>query len=116
MKKDRIPSRDQLQQTINELGFDLTLAPDFSLSVDQGFVPMKFKGDDSVGFELFRLEPAELADFPHVTDPDSFGVSLLFGSSMQDAACALIVGCALAKECDAQVSYEDEEPQSLDEF
>jgi hypothetical protein len=68
-----------------------------------------------VGFELYSGETEEFLDGDEellslIGDRD-FCISLSWRGSMKDCAAAMIVSCALAKSCDAVISYEGEPPE-----
>lgn len=116
----RVPTRVELQASIDSLGFDLKLHPELDLRSDTGFSPCILAGVEDVGFELFGQPSADVAD----GDPDlvemigenDFSISMVWRSSMQDCACVMIVSSAMAKDYGAVISYEGEPPVSLDEL
>lgn len=117
MRRADVPTRALLQQTIDSIGFDLLLYPEFDLLVSNGFCPCTLEGVEDVGFELHR-EPIEslredqsLRDMAQDRD---FCLTMTWGGRMQDCTVALIVCAALAKLCGATVSYEGEQPQGFE--
>ncbi len=117
LKKSNVPSRDQLQASIDALGFDMQLDPDLNLLVDDGFSPNVLEGRPDIGLELGRESAGEvLADADQlieaVGDRD-LCITMSWHGSMADCACALIVACALATDYGAVVSYGCEPPDAL---
>ena len=114
-----IPNRAALQESIDALGCDLQLAPALELARDTGFSACVFNGLP-VGFEL---TPSSTRDAAH-DDPDfvamaagrDFCIGLSWGGSMRDYVAAMIVSCALARDFDAVVSFEGDEPTSTREL
>ena len=64
--ESRVPSRDDWQQAIEQLGFPTVLESSLDLRRDTGFRPTTYKGH-ATGFE-FSLEPAAdiIASYPHI--------------------------------------------------
>ncbi|HEY0584858.1 MAG TPA: hypothetical protein VGD52_01890 [Pseudoduganella sp.] len=117
LKQAAIPSRQDLQAAVDALGFDLKLYPELDFAKDSGFSPCTLGGTPDVGFELYSGEAAEFLDGDEdllelVGDRD-FCISMSWRGSMKDCAAAMIVSCALAKLCDAVISYEGYPPEPL---
>lgn len=115
----RIPARAELQESVDALGCDLQLHAALDLARDTGFSPCVFNGID-VGFELSPSTTAEAAhgdsDFVAMADGRDFCLGLSWGGSMKDCVAAMIVSCALARDFDAVVSFEGDEPTSAKEL
>lgn len=113
-----VPDRKALQTAIDDLGFDLQLHPEFTAFEDSGFSPCSFKGEDGAGFEISYGEAAELIEedeeFATLADGRDYCISLVWHSSLKDLACVMIVSVALAKYFDAIISYEGDEPESIE--
>lgn len=120
INRNQVPDRKSLQAAIDQLGFDLQLHPDFTPFEDSGFSPCTFKGVEGAGFEISYDEAAELIDedeeLAALADGKDYCISLEWHSSMKDLACAMIVSTALAKYFDAIISYEGDEPESIEEL
>ena len=120
LDKESVPSRDQLQRTIDDLGFDLKLDPEFTPFDDEGFSPCVLNGESEVGFEIY-YEPSEdvLEDdeeFKAIANGMNFCISMCWGGSLKDCACVMIVSSALAKEFGAIISYQGEDPEPLEKM
>jgi len=120
VRSDLLPDRASLQKWIDALGYDLKLDPDLSLRDDEGYSPCVLDGKAEAGFELESGSAAEMADgdedFLALASGRDFCVSMTWRSSMKDCAAIMIVSCALAKNCDALISYEGEDPESLEKM
>ncbi len=118
VQSDLLPDRASLQKWIDALGYDLKLDPDLSLRDDEGYSPCVLEGEAEAGFELESGSAAEMADgdddFLALAEGRDFCVSMTWRSSMKDCAAVMIVSCALAKNCDAVISYEGDDPDSLE--
>lgn len=118
--KTKIPNKDALQASIDALGFNLRLDPEFTPFEDEGFSPCSLNGNDDVGFEIY-YEPAadiieEDEEFEEVVQGKDYCISMCWGGSMEDCASVFIVSCALAKDFDAIISFEGEEPDPVDKL
>lgn len=118
LKKSQVPGCDALQASIDALGFDLTLYPDFNPLEDSGFLSCTLNGLAGVGFELSCESADELVhgdkQLQGIAGENDYGMSLVCGGSVEDCACAMIVSCALAKDFGAIVSSGGEPPEPLD--
>jgi hypothetical protein len=120
IRRVTVPDRASLEASINSLGYDLLLDPEFSLYEDTGFLPCQLDGVSGFGFQVFHESVEEILEAipdlaPHVKDSD-YCLSFVWGGSMRDAVCAMMVSCAFAKDFDAVVSYEGEEPSSVQDL
>lgn len=120
LKRDRVPTRQALQASIDDLGFDLQLDPALDLIKDEGFSPCTFYGTPEIGFELFSEPAADVIDddedlLAMIGEADHC-ISLIWRGSLEDCAAAMIVSCALAKTFGAVISYEGEPAESLDDL
>lgn len=115
-----VPDRSALQSSIEALGFDLQLHPDFTPFTDSGFSPCLLEGREGPGFEICYQSTAEATEgdegFSALAGDRDFCISMVWRGSMKDLACVMIVSCALAKDFGAVVSYEGEDPSSFDEM
>ena len=123
LAKDKVPSKEQWQSAIDELNFSIRLQiyPELKPFEDEGFSPCVW-GDTEhdVGFEIF-YEPSEDIhdddeDLIEIINGNDYAISMCWGGSMKDCAAVMIVSCALAKSFGAVISYEGEEPESLDKL
>jgi hypothetical protein len=117
LKKLNVPSQNALQASIDALGFDLKIDPDMKLLVDTGFSPCQLNGVGDVGFELLYEDSKSLIagneEFRFIAGENDVCISFSWGGRMKDFACVMIVSCALAKDFDAVVTYEGQEPGNL---
>lgn len=118
LRSESLPNRSALQGWIDDLGFDLQLCPDLDLKSDQGFSPCVLEGDSDVGPELWPSTTAQAADgddgILEMAGARDFCVSMAWRGSMKDCAAVMIISCALAKYCDAVISYEGEAPEPFE--
>lgn len=109
---DRIPSREQWQEAIAALEFDLQLDPTLDPRSSSGYVPCTLAGE-AAGFELsFESEIDE--DLQDVAQGKQACFTFRWGGSMRECACVLIASSALAAKFGAVVSYGGEDPDELD--
>lgn len=117
LKKSQIPSREALQASIDQIGFDMKVDPELKLLDDTGFSPCRLNGLSDVGFELFPGNSEEVTgddeDFKAIAGDNDFCLSFSWGGRMEDLACTMIVSCALAKDFGAVISYEGDEPGDI---
>ena len=117
LKKSKVPSRAALQASIDALGYDLQLYPELDLFRDSGFSPCVLHGNRDVGFELYSQDSSEVTngneDFAQIAGENDFCTAMVWGSSMKDLACVMIVSCALARDFAAVISYEGQQTLSL---
>jgi len=116
--RERVPDRVALQASIDDLGFDLILHPEYTPFKDYGFLPFVLNGEQGPGIDIEYQEAGELLD-EHGTLRDvvanrDYCISMAWHGSMRDLACAMIVSYALAKEFGAVVSYEGKVPEPLE--
>jgi hypothetical protein len=112
-----IPDRDQWQAAIEKLTYDLQLAPEFSPFGDGGFLPCTLNGEKELGFEIAYGTTDECVEEgdpfeKHIGNRSDY-ISLSWGSSFKDCACALIATLALIKSFDAVTTYDGEVPDSI---
>lgn len=117
LRRSQVPDRAALQASIDALGFNLKLHPEFTPFEDSGFLPFTLNGEEGPGFEIEYQDLTDIADGDEDLEALAGGrdhcISMAWRSSMKDLACVMIVSCALTKDFDAIVSYEGEAPQSL---
>lgn len=116
--KARVPDRAALQSSIDALGFDLKLHPDFTPFSDSGFSPFVLNGEAGPGFEIFYQPTDDVVGgdkaFRALAEGRDHCISMSWRGSMKDLACVMIVSCALTKDFGAIVSYEGDDPEPLD--
>ena len=117
INKSDIPTKEQLQGTIDQLGYDLKLDPELSLKEDEGFSPCVLKGETDVGFELFCEPTSDVVEddeeFEEMAGGKDTCITMNWGGSFKDCSCVLIVSYALMKEYGAITTYEGEELDTL---
>ena len=110
LKSSCVPTRDQWQQAIDCVGFDLKLDLKFEPRTNVGFVPCKLNGAES-GVEMYFDDSTEfMGTFRAIAAERDCCISFRWASSIEEAACAMIASFALASEYDAVVSFEGESP------
>lgn len=118
VSRDRVPDRSRLQASLEALGFDLKLPPEYTPFGDSGFLPMSLNGEEGPGFEIGYLPASELIGGDEALAQIAAGrdccISMAWHGSMKDLACVMMVSCALAKDFESVVSYEGEAPEPLD--
>lgn len=123
INKGSVPGKEAWQKSIDDLNFKIRLQidPELEPLEDEGFSPCVWGNtDDDVGFEIY-YEPSE---YIHDDDEDlikiiggrDYCISMCWGGSMKDCAAVMIACCALAKDFGAVISYEGEEPDTLDKL
>ena len=117
IQRSSVPGRGALQASIDGLGFDLKFHLEFDLTSDSGFLPLVLNGQDGLGFEVLGTSTAEMAELGDellsLAGERDYCISMVWGSSMKDLACVMILSCALTKDFGAVVSYEGSPPESL---
>ena len=121
LKKGNIPHKDQLQASIDALGFDLKLDPEFTPFEDEGFSPCILRGENDVGFEIF-YEPTSILieededdkEFIELIGDNDYSIGLSWGGSYKDCTCVLMVSIALAKDFGAIISYEGDGKETIE--
>jgi hypothetical protein len=103
LQRASMPSPTEWQSAIDAAGFPISLWTDFDVDLHTGFLPCKYRGQDS-GFEYYAervtaLSPEIKAINPHL----DFQVTLRFGSDLIECAAASCAGAALCLKCDAVI-------------
>ncbi|MCG8429291.1 MAG: hypothetical protein MI754_18215 [Chromatiales bacterium] len=118
--RDKVPTREALQASIDTLGFDLQLDPAFTPFDDEGFSPCVLQGEADIGFEIYYEPAADIIDddeeFKAISQNRDFCISLCWSGSMKDYAAVMIVSTALAHDFGAVISYEGDDPEPLEEL
>jgi len=120
IERSRVPDRAALQASVDALGFDLKLHPEYTRFDDSGFLPFVLNGEEGFGFEIYYEDAREIIGEDqrlraHAAGRD-YCISMVWRSSMKDLACVMIVSCALTKDFGAVVSYEGEPPEPLEKM
>ena len=120
IERTRVPDRSELQASIDALGFDLKLHPEYTPFEDSGFLPFVLNGEEGPGFEIYYEVASDLIGEERALQEIAAGrdycISMAWHGSMKDLACVFIVSCALMKDFDAVVSYEGEPPEPLEKL
>lgn len=120
LMKEKVPDRVALQASIDALGFNLQLHSEFTPFEDEGFSPCNLDSNDGVGFEIFYEPASDIVEddeeFQDIVGDKDYCISMCWGGEMADCASVLVVSCALAKDFDAIISYEGEEPEPLEQM
>ena len=118
LNRSRVPNRDALQTSIDRLGFNLKLDPEFTPFEDSGFSPCTLDATPDVGFEIYYAPTSEILsgdpNLSAIVGGRDFSISMVWGGSMKDCACAMVVSCALATDFGAIVTYEAEPPDTVE--
>ena len=108
VRRSNMPTREDWQARISELGFGVELDPEMKVGDDKGFSPCTIKGQAS-GFEIYFESPEEvLASYPDIRESISDRdccVTFRWGGDLLECVCVLVVSAALAKFFDAVVYY-----------
>jgi hypothetical protein len=116
IERARMPSRAAWQSAITECGFDLELHAEMRPMKDSGFCPCTLLGELS-GVEIYYTgDPEFLKAFSSIRGGRDFCVAFRWSSRDDEAACAMILSYALARYFGAVVSFEGEEPFTLEEL
>ena len=121
MKKENVPDREKLQASIDALGFDLKLDPEFTPFDDEGFSPCTLRGENDVGFEVFYETTAALIEededdeeFKELVGDNDYAIGMCWAGSFKDCTCVLMVSIALAKDFQATISYEGDGIETIE--
>lgn len=117
LRKEDIPDRAQWQEAIDASGYRCTLDPSLHPFEDSGFLPCQLHGQDA-GFEIYYATAEEaVGEAWRTLAPEHADhcVTFCWGGSMAEGASASIAAYALAARFGATVSYEGEDPRSLEE-
>jgi hypothetical protein len=116
INKTKVPSREAWQAAIDKCGFDLQLDPEMKPMEDSAFSPCTLMGSAS-GVEIYyEGDPDFLKDFSSINQGRDYCISFRWGGAMDECACASIASYTLAKHFGAIVSYEGEDPSSLEDL
>ncbi len=116
--KDRVPTRKQLQKSINALGYDMQLDPGYTPFDDEGFSPCVLNGETGAGFALYYEKSSDVfgedIEFRNMIGNKNFCLSFCWSGSSRDRACVLIISLALTKDFGAVTTYEGQELDTID--
>jgi hypothetical protein len=113
LQRDRLPTAEAWQRTIDELGLPLRLDPDVDTASHEGMWPVTLKGEGT-GFEYFidhDPDPPEGQPDSN-TVPDAVCVTLISRSALEGRA-AIAAAAALAAVSGGRV-HDDAEPRVYD--
>jgi len=120
IERSRVPDRAALQASVDALGFDLKLHPEYARFDDAGFLPFVLNGEAGFGFEIYYKEASEIIGEDQRLRALAAGrdhcISMVWRGSMKDLACVMIVSCALTKDFGAVVFYEGEPAEPLEKM
>jgi hypothetical protein len=111
----RMPTRDQWQQAITDVGVPAVLYPELDLRRDRGFSPTTYNQRNS-GFELYLDNSAACIEvYPQIAEQVGARgkcISFRFGGDIVEAATAISCAAALAWVADG-VYYDPESDRLL---
>jgi hypothetical protein len=112
IQDSRVPTRENWQCAIEQLGFPTVLDASLDLRRDAGFTPTIYKGR-STGFEL-RLDPAAdvLSSYSHIAPKLGSRdrcATFRWGSDLTECAAALSAAAALTNVTDGVYFYPDDD-------
>ncbi|HUB64136.1 MAG TPA: hypothetical protein VL996_06745 [Methylocella sp.] len=110
LERNNVPIREALQQSINKLKFKLSLDEAYTPFETSGYLPCTLEGEDA-GFDI-RFQPidASLARFPTLQSQiggRDAAIVFRWSGDIREAASAMIVSAALAKDFGAVVHDPD---------
>jgi hypothetical protein len=110
--RGKLPSKASLSRAMKELAFPFSITPATgSLEAQQGFMPMKLRGEETgVEFDVFA-DPTAVEEFADAGVDPKFErrASLRWGGDFQEAVAGMCVAAALAKLVDGVVFDEAED-------
>lgn len=108
VREPDLPSREEWQAAIDELGIDLQLDERMEPDSASGYWPVKIRGEAS-GFEFFSGSAEVLfgSSAPSGAGDRSLTVDLVTHSDIRELECSLLAGAALALVADGVV-YDEE--------
>lgn len=110
VEKSKVPSRDAWQAAIDEAGFEFQLDPALKPFEDSGYLPCQLLGSEA-GFEIDYESVADLSlELRELARGRDYCITFRWGGSMTECASVLIASYALAKDFDALISLEGDEP------
>ncbi len=120
MNANKLPTRQQWQSAITEMGFPLQLDPELDLTDQSGFSPCTLNGK-STGCEISLDSPDDiLPAYPSMRERAQGTdrvVTFCWGGDSAECACALAAAAALVKRSDG-IAYnpQDDEPNDFDQL
>ncbi len=122
LKKENVPTREQLQASLDAHNFDLKLDPEYTPFEDEGFSPCVLNGEPDVGFEIYYepssdlLEDDEDEEFHQIVGPNDYSIYMNWGGSFKDCMSVLMVSISLAKDFGATISYQGETVETIEDM
>ena len=120
LKLENVPTREELQKVIDELGYELKLDPELNLKEDEGFSLCQINGYDNVGYELEFGAVDEIFEEDeefekYIGDRDAY-ISMSWGGSFADCLAVSVTTLALVKSFGAVTTYDCEVPDSIEDI
>lgn len=120
MKKSAVPTAQALQQSIDALGFALTLDPELDLFKPTSTSPCVLSGEPDIFLDLVSEAASNVVGgddgLRKVAGDNDWCISMWWHGSMKDCACVLIVSSALATDFGAVISYGGEPADDVAEL
>lgn len=121
INKEDVPTQKQWQMAIDKLNLPVRIQIDKDLRPfeDEGFLPCMWGNlNDDVGFEIFYEAASDACEdddeLLEVANGKDYCISMCWGGEIKDCLAVLIASCALASSFNAIVSYEGEDPESVE--
>ncbi len=114
LKKADLPTKEEIENNINELGCDFEILDDFETFYGIDGIECRINGQKTF-FEIYFNIPAEIikeSDFitKDLTDQDT-AVSFIWGADFAAGASIGLISVALIDKCKALIYYLDDEIQ-----
>lgn len=111
LRKVEIPSKAEVENHIQGLGYDFKIIGDFESLLEQDGLSCVINGQETF-FEIYFDQPSELTDdyqwiLPDLTNQD-IAVSFVWGADFAAGACIGLISIALIDRCQALVYYLDD--------
>jgi hypothetical protein len=112
LKKADIPTNEQVQQSIQQLGYDFLILGDLKNHIDQNGLNCQINGQKTY-FEVYFDSATEITKEAgwirtDLTDQDT-AVSFVWGADFAAGACIGLISIALIDQCNALVYYIDDQ-------
>ncbi len=121
INKEDVPTQEQWQISIDKLNLPVRIQIDKDLTPfeDEGFIPCIWgNSNGDVGFEIFYEVASDACEdddeLLEVANGKDYCISMCWGGEIKDCLAVLIASCALASSFNAIVSYEGENPESVE--
>ena len=112
LRKAEIPTNRQIQETIQNLGYDFKILADLEKRIDQDGLECSINGHQSY-FETYLDNANEIVTEanwikPDITDQDT-AISFVWGADFAAGACIGLISLALIDQSKALVYYMDDQ-------